>query len=150
MDSDRSCGEQHQAKLWVGSFALTENSLSHFTEQGQSNAGLVIALHIQERLDKFTLINANQIPGFTLKIPDANMREQLQSRTEAALGQPGPFGNSAEASRLAVEKTDQTITFAQREAAQNNCFRLVERHPFFCRRADGREVPTSRIARRNF
>ncbi len=134
MDSNCSCSEQHQAKLWIGSFALTEDSLGHFAEQGQTNPGLIIALHIQKRLDEFALINANQIPGLTLKIPDTNMGEQLQSRTKAALGQPGPFGDPAQASRLAVEKADQAIPFTQREAAQNNCFRLVKRHPFLSAR----------------
>jgi sulfofructose kinase len=115
--------------LRVRSLTLTKNSLGNLAQQGQVNPGLIIALQIEERLNQLALVDANQLSGLTLEIPDSNIREQLKSRTESALGKPGPARHAPQPSGLTIEKTDQTISLAQRKSAQDDCFRLLERHP---------------------
>jgi len=152
--------------LRVRSLAFSENGLGNLTHQGQIDAGLVISLEVQEGLNELTLVDANEFPGLTLEIPDSNVRKQLESRTESALGHPGPTCDAAQSSGLAIEKTDQTIAFAQWKSAQDNSFRLLKRHSFsggLPFETQGKQVepasvvgaptdcesPTGEIARRN-
>src|SRR6202035_687655 len=76
------------------------------------------------------LIDANQFPVLPFEVPDSNIGEDLESRTEPALGHPGPACYATQFSGLAVEKADQAIALAQRKRAQDDGFRLLERHSF--------------------
>src|SRR4029077_15904658 len=94
------------------------------------DAGLVVFLDIQERLDQLALIDANQFPVLPVEIPDSNVGEKLERRAKPAFGHPGPACYTAQFSGLTIEKADQTIALAQRKRAQYDSFRLLERHSF--------------------
>jgi hypothetical protein len=108
---DRPCSQEHEPELRIGSLAFAQDGFSDFTNQREASSRLVIALNIQERLDQFALIDANQVPVLALEIPNSNVRQQLKGRSKAAFGQSRAPRNSPQRACLTIEKADQAIAF---------------------------------------
>src|SRR5579863_4697456 len=126
--SNRPRRKQDQAELRLRRFPLAQNRVGDFADQRESDRGGIIALHVHEGLDQFALVDANQLPSFPLKIPDANIGEYFQGRAKPIFGKPRAARNAAHPAGLAIEKADQTVALAERISAQNNRLRLLEWH----------------------
>src|SRR5579864_611939 len=133
--SNGTRSKQDQAELRIRRFPLTQNRIRNFADQRETDRRRIVLLHIHKRLDQFALIDAHQLPVFPLEIPDADIGEHLQGRAKAVFRKARAARDAAQAAGLAIEKADQPVPLAERKGAQNNRFRLLERHPF-CRRAD--------------
>ena len=79
MRSNRPGGQQDQPELRVCRFPFTQNRVGNFTNQGETDRGRIVLLHVHERFNQFALIDANQLPGFPLEIPNPNVRKHLKS-----------------------------------------------------------------------
>jgi len=149
MRSNRPGGQQDQPELRVRRFPFTENRVGNLTDQGETDCGRIIPLNVHERFNQFALIDANQLPGFPLEIPNPNVREHLKSRAESALRKSRPARDAAHSAGLAIEKTDQPVALAERKGAKNYRLRLLEWHPL-SRRADRLRLTRKQICATKF
>jgi hypothetical protein len=135
MIADGMGNQKHQAELRIRGLAFTKDCLGNLAHKGQGDGRLILALRVQKRFQQFALVDADQVPRLPFEIPDTNMGKQLESRAEAALGQPGAPRNATHSPGLTIQKAHQAIPFPQWVTAKDNRLRLFERHSI-CRRAD--------------
>src|SRR5256885_14784680 len=99
---------------------LRQNTLRDLADYREPGAETVIALGLVKGLEQFGLLDAYQLAGFLLDIPNPDVREDLKRRAVTALKKSGPSGHTAQPPRRAAEKAHQAICFAQGKWSQDD------------------------------
>src|ERR1700690_4336752 len=113
---------------------LRQNLFGHFTHQRQPDGQLVIALRSVERLERFALVNPDEVASLLLDVPELYMREHLERGAIAALQAAGTRGYAPHAARGTSQETNQAVGLTQREGLEDDGFRFARRHALSARR----------------
>ena len=85
-------------------------------------------MEAEKRLKDFALADADQIAVLAFVEPYAEVGERLESGSEAAFGTASALGHSAKAAVIPGEQGDEAVGVAERVGAEDDGFRVVERH----------------------
>src|SRR6266699_2554376 len=78
-------GQQDQPEHGLGHFVLRKNKLRDLADHREPGAETVIALRLVKGLEQVGLLDAHEIAGFPLDVPDLHVREDLERRAVTVL-----------------------------------------------------------------
>src|SRR2546430_2481115 len=144
---DFAGGQQKQTEHGLGDFMLRQNKLRDLTDHGEPGAQTVIALSFVKGLEQFGLLDAHQIAGFFLDVPNLEVKKILGRRPVAVLKTRGAGRHAAHPPRRTSKKAHQAICFAQGKCLQDDGFRFPRRHEQSARRRCAGQTGTHRPKR---
>src|SRR5207237_4719308 len=80
------------------------------------------------------LLDAYQLPGFPLDVPNPDVREHFEGRAKAVVQTARSRGYTTKPARGAAEKAHHAVRLAQRKCFQDDGFRFPGRHGQSARR----------------
>src|SRR6266699_4238671 len=127
-------GQQDQPEHGLGHFVLRKNKLRDLADHREPGAETVIALRLVKGLEQVGLLDAHEIAGFPLDVPDLHVREDLERRAVTVLQAARARGHAPYPPTGTPKKTHQAIRFAQGKCLQDDGFRFPRRHEQSARR----------------
>src|ERR1700720_4353201 len=101
--------QEYQPEHRLNYFPFRQNQLGDFADNGQPNAEAVVALRLIKGFEQFALLNAHEVAGFLLDVPDLHMREDFERGAVRVLDPPSPPRHASNPSRSSPQEADEAV-----------------------------------------